>query len=163
MQAVSSIADYWNFPWVMLALIMAHLVIERRGNAMLAERSFRALMIFVIAFAISVPTVAALKIAFDFPRPLMVLGQHAVRVLGQPQYRHSLPSGHATFAALLTASLWGLGWMRLRLVLLAFAILTGISRMWVGAHFPKDVIAGYLCALFSVAVASFLLRSFNRG
>lgn len=70
---------------------------------------------------------------------------------------NSFPSGHtcAAFACCVTwarfaARRWG------RVLCLALAVLMGLSRLYVGVHFPSDVIAGCavgcLCALLAWAV-----------
>ena len=87
---------------------------------------------------------------FDFPRPLLALPQGAVRVIGAAEFHRSLPSGHASFAMTLAASLWPMlkrwqGWAAM-----AFVLWVGISRVYVGAHFPADVVAGWLTALLIV-------------
>jgi undecaprenyl-diphosphatase len=64
----------------------------------------------------------------------------------------SFPSGHATLAPLvfgLGALIWSARWpRRTRVLLLALAallaLLIGFSRVYVGVHWPSDVIAGLL-------------------
>ena len=65
----------------------------------------------------------------------------------------SLPSGHTTtvFAALVAI---GLVWPRARPVLWLYAVLIGVSRIVVSAHFPSDVVAGAACG----ALGALLVR-----
>ena len=62
---------------------------------------------------------------------------------------NSFPSGH-TCAAFAAASAWWrtlpARWMRVTGVVLA--VLMGLSRLYVGVHFPSDVLAGALVGLF---------------
>jgi undecaprenyl-diphosphatase len=89
----------------------------------------------------------ALKALLDRPRPFEDLGA-ADPLLGAT-LGTSLPSGHAatSFAgALLLAYLTG----RAIPALLALAVLISFSRVYVGVHYPLDVLAG---AVLGAAVA----------
>jgi len=67
-----------------------------------------------------------------------------------------MPSGHATTAfAVLVA--FGTFWPRARTILLVFAVLVGISRPMVIAHYPSDVLTG---ALVGIAGAMMVRRYF---
>jgi membrane-associated phospholipid phosphatase len=95
--------------------------------------------------------VHAIKWAVPVPRPLEALG--IVHVIG-PTLRHaSFPSGHS--AAVFAAALGVIHYSRslpCMIGVVALALLVGLSRIFVGAHFPLDVVGGALCAL-----AAFLL------
>lgn len=101
---------------------------------------------------------ALLKFGFDFSRPAIVLGEHAVHLVGHADRRHSLPSGHAAFAMLLAASLWPVLPRIARAGAALFVFWVGVSRIWVGAHFPADVLAGYIVGPLSAALAIAALR-----
>ena len=106
----------------------------------------------------------ALKSGFDRPRPdLVPHGQHV--------YTSSFPSGHSmmsslaffTVAALLASAQRSL---RLRAYLLCLAVLltvaVGVSRVYLGVHWPTDVLAGWAAgcawALLCWSVANGLRR-----
>ncbi len=72
----------------------------------------------------------------------------SIHVLGPSLYANSFPSGH-TFTAFSTAALFGRLYPRLSLALFSLATLTGLSRIYVGAHFPLDVLGGAAIGLFS--------------
>jgi len=83
------------------------------------------------------------KGTWSLPRPLAVLPQETVNVIGPGHRRGSFPSGH-TATAFLFVGIWALS-TRSRVVSLAIllpGILVGISRMTVGVHWPSDVLAG---------------------
>lgn len=88
-----------------------------------------------------------IKPMLDMPRPALALGLKTVKVLGEVRLHHSFPSGHASFAMLLATSLWlvlpALG----RILAVAFVAWVAIARVYVGAHFPADVVAGMLSSL----------------
>jgi undecaprenyl-diphosphatase len=75
----------------------------------------------------------------------------SVHVLGPPLYANSFPSGH-TFSAFSTASLFAWLYPKLSLPLFALATLIGLSRIYVGAHFPIDVLGGMLIGILSTII-----------
>ncbi len=70
-----------------------------------------------------------------------------MNIVGLPEYHHSLPSGHSSFAMLITASLWPVLNRSWRVAGVCFVLWVGISRVSLGAHFPADVMAGFLSSL----------------
>jgi membrane-associated phospholipid phosphatase len=75
-------------------------------------------------------------------RPIFRVTQ--ARIVGYRAYGRSFPSGH-TSQAFFTATLMAprfhaSAWVVF--LLYAIALLVGITRMYVGAHYPRDVLAG---------------------
>ena len=86
--------------------------------------------------------VEIIKAIADRDRPFLVLDQ--TRVIGLPEKGYSFPSGHTTqtfFIATLFVyySRFGLG---ASIALYTVAALVGFTRIYVGAHYPRDVVAG---------------------
>ena len=82
------------------------------------------------------------------PRPFLdVVG--LVSLIAEPD-PHSFPSGH-TCAAFAAGMIWARalpkGWMRVLAVVLAVGM--GLSRLYVGVHYPSDVLAGAAVGAFS--------------
>ncbi len=92
-----------------------------------------------------------MKSSLDFPRPIIAMGSDTVTILGDPETSGAFPSGHAAFAVLVAASLMPGASRATQLALGVGAILVCLSRVWVGAHFPADVVGG---ALISIACVS---------
>ncbi|WP_406438795.1 phosphatase PAP2 family protein [Streptomyces sp. NBC_00631] len=70
---------------------------------------------------------------------------------------YAFPSGHATVAAATVAALFLLD-RRLTAVAAAFAVLEGFSRVYVGAHYPHDVLGSAVLALPVAFLVSLALR-----
>jgi undecaprenyl-diphosphatase len=113
----------------------------------------------------------ALKAAIGRVRPWIALGLPAP--IGTP-HDPSFPSGHAAgsfcvagFLALALPAAWPDAPGRARGVALAALLLAGLiatSRVYLGAHFPSDVLAGGLLgALVGAGAATFYRRSARRA
>lgn len=68
-----------------------------------------------------------------------------------PEVTWSFPSGHAMGSATLAAVVIALAWhTRWRwpacIAMTAFVILVGLSRMYLGVHYPSDILAGWAAA-----------------
>lgn len=107
-----------------------------------------------VALAGSHAVVQLLKRTVGRARPRMPEGFAA---LVQPPDRFSFPSGHAAaaLAVALAPALVLPGAAAGALVLLAAVV--GMSRCYLGVHYPGDVIAGWLLALLGLAAAGPLL------
>lgn len=112
---------------------------------LLLQRKRHAALFVVVAVVGGMLLSNGLKSGFDRPRPDLV--PHGAVV-----YTASFPSGHAMLSAVVYLTLGALlarlqRWWRLKIYLLVLAVLVtlivGISRIYLGVHWPTDVLAGW--------------------
>lgn len=73
-----------------------------------------------------------------------------------PETTYSFPSGHAmgsmTLACVLVLLAWHTRWRwPVALSMAAFVVLVGLSRVYLGVHYPSDILAGWAVAMAWVA------------
>ncbi len=125
----------------------------RRGSAVRAARALLAPVVTVLAHVASEVT----KSAWQVDRPCRTLGDVAT-IAACPEFGDwSFPSNHATFAgAAAVAVLWSSGALGLAAVVLALP--AAASRVFVGVHYPHDVLAGLLLGAAVAAILPLLAR-----
>ena len=106
-----------------------------------------------VLILLSVMINALFKMVIHDPRPYWVTPR--VELLTRPESTFGIPSGHAQNAVVF----WGLlaayinkTWAWIVAAVLAFFV--GVSRLYLGAHFPTDVLFGWLIGI--VLLAAFL-------
>lgn len=112
---------------------------------LLLSRRFRAALFTLVAVPGGVLLSTLLKLGFDRPRPDLVPHETIV-------YTASFPSGHSMMSAVTYLTLAALlgrvhPQPQLKAYLLVVAVLvtllTGVSRVYLGVHWPTDVLAGW--------------------
>ena len=119
---------------------------------------WRNALAILLPVAISAIVANILKFSLDMPRPYELYPFiEKLSSGGSP----SFPSGHTAdaFAFAIAAGLVYSRWYFI-IPLMLWAALVGISRMWLGVHFPSDVIAG---ALIGTACAGIYYWIYNRN
>jgi len=113
---------------------------------------------YLVALLITVAVTEGLKFAIGRWRPEMFYGAANVHLLKPalfPDFTDpSFPSGH-TSRAFLLATLIGLHERRWLRFLLPYAIIAGLARVYEGAHYPSDILAG---ALVGIAIGFLFWR-----
>lgn len=112
-------------------------------------------------------SVSAKRLA-DAPRPAAVLDIAQFHLIGPTLNLHSFPSGHtitafAAASAVLAVILPGKKPIRTGLLaaaIIALATAVGLSRIAVGAHWPRDVLAGALFGWLAGLSGAWLTRQF---
>lgn len=114
----------------------------------------------ILAVVIGAIVMQWLKYEVARPRPLIEFaplleqGERHIHVVGKALQHRSFPSGHAQSAASVFTYLWFLyprygGWWAVGMFLAA------LGRVYVGVHFPADVLAGTCIG----ALSAFLVMS----
>jgi len=146
LRAITALGYYWVV--VPLALLFAYLF-YRQGLELYA-------VLLPISSAGAALLATFLKYLFQRPRPELFESDYTASF-------YSFPSGHATIAVAFYGTLALLvalrlqGWRRWALLVAGatLALLLGLSRLYLGVHYPTDILAGYLAAtLWTGAVAS---------
>lgn len=83
-----------------------------------------------------------------------------------PELTYSFPSGHAmgsaTLAWVLVLLAWRTRWRwPVLLVALPFVVLVGFSRVYLGVHYPSDILAGWAAASVWAAASYFAVFRFK--
>jgi undecaprenyl-diphosphatase len=101
----------------------------------------------LIALAVSHIPVAVIKKGYPRLRPYLVIPE--TKVGKNALVDHSFPSGHTT-AIFSIAIPFVLAAPWLALICLPLAAMVGLSRIYLGLHYPSDVMAGCLIGTLSV-------------
>jgi undecaprenyl-diphosphatase len=128
--------------WTGLVFIVAA-VIRGLANRRLAMAAWQVVLAALLA---SLLADGFAKPLAGRPRPFTTSA--TLEVVGSRPASGSFPSGHAATcvaAALVLASTW----RRARGVIWATAILVAVSRVYLGVHYPTDVLAGALIGWFA--------------
>lgn len=117
---------------------------------LLKNRSLGKKMLLV--FFITLLFLFPLKVAIDEPRPYVTYKN--IRSIGWHEESGAFPSGHAAFAfAYFTVLSKVLG---RRKTFLTAALLIAFARLYLGQHYPLDIIAGAALGLFSGYLTNFI-------
>lgn len=95
------------------------------------------------------------------PRPFVINEAIAPLVGGVSPYR-SFPSGHSggSFAAMLALSKWVPKKIGIPAIILATMV--ALSRLYVGVHYPTDVLGGLVVGLVSSFAANYIVKRVMR-
>jgi len=99
-----------------------------------------------------------LNLIIPQPRPFVV--ETAVKLLVKPPLDSSFPSTHAAISAAAATLIFYFSASRLlRAAGIVVAVLVGFSRIFVGVHYPSDVLLGWVLGFFLSTIAVKLTSS----
>ena len=147
------VTHFGGFKVLVVVLIVIILYAHLKGKKTLRRLTILAL----IAFLCSDIVTAILKHVIREPRPFVSLDN--VRLLISENDPLSFPSGHTTstlsvvtFYILNMKDLVKKHYMIIDAVLVIFAIVIPFSRMYVGVHYPGDVLAGAVIGIIGALI-----------
>ncbi len=150
---ISHLGDAGLF-WIAFALLLA-LIPKTRKYGVLALSSL--LFCFLI-------NNVALKNLVARPRPYTRLPDLVMLMKCPSDY--SFPSGHSCASfAVASSLLWTMDkrWNKLRIPAVVLAALIALSRIYVGVHYPTDVLVGTLIGIFgSLLICRLLDKPYDR-
>ncbi|WP_209124147.1 undecaprenyl-diphosphatase [Alkalihalobacillus sp. BA299] len=98
---------------------------------------------------------SAIRLVYFKPRPFV---KHRVGILIPSKTDSSFPSKHTLLVFAISTSIF----LRERVlgsIMMGLSVLTGFSRIWVGHHFPSDIIGS---AFISIFTSSVINKTFNQ-
>lgn len=111
-----------------------------------------------VSFLCTWLVVEVIKMVVAHPRPFQVI--YTLTVLSPFGSLDSFPSAHTALTSALAMSVFLL-YRRFGILLLFFAFVVGISRIYVGVHFPVDVFFGFLLGI-AISTLFYIVLHGNR-
>lgn len=135
-------------PLTVVGLVLA-------GWVMVTARStsrWEVIRAVVISFAVAEAITQTLKRLADQPRPTASIPGLDVHGYPKDPYGNAYPSAHTSVAVGLVAALWP--WLTgpQRVVGVTLATLVALNRLYIGAHWPVDVVGGAAIGLLAGCV-----------
>ena len=139
--------------WILLSAIFLILPKQRKMGCMTSL----ALIFDLLSVNIFIKNVVAR------PRPYTVIAE-LVSVIG-PQSEFSFPSGHTAGSFAFVSVLWFMAPKKVSIPMTVLAALISLSRLYVGVHYPTDVLGGVFigsaCGIAAVYLVKWLWKKFE--
>jgi membrane-associated phospholipid phosphatase len=163
------ITDFGTFGWMIygsgLFAIIAFIVWRVSANEAISRRGrtgWRLFLYFFLTIGSASALVHLLKAVIGRARPELFaeLGAYSLSPMTGNTIFESFPSGHSAAVGAFFGA-FALLVPRLRPLFVAGAVLIGVSRIIVGAHYPSDVAAGLLVGLWCALMVAFVFARHN--
>lgn len=147
------ITHFGNVYYILILILIGFLIFHKKSN-------FKFLMSMML---INTAANVLLKLFFARPRP------NYPRLIEESGY--SFPSGHAMgglmFYGLLIYFLWQSKFSKTlkvigTIILTLLIFLIGISRIYLGVHYPSDILGGFLASSFLLCFGIFFYQSMQK-
>ncbi|MDO8443184.1 MAG: phosphatase PAP2 family protein [bacterium] len=143
-------ADYSGYILILIALVIIFSAKKYK------DRIYNLAFISLILLLSNGIITQTIRFFFFRERPFAVL--NFAPLIEKSSFEAALPSGHASFFFALAFAIFYLGEKRWSLVFLAISLLMGIARVYVGVHWPLDIVSGMLVAFVSAFIVKLLLE-----
>ncbi|MCP6757449.1 MAG: phosphatase PAP2 family protein [Fischerella sp. CENA71] len=171
-----------GFPWDLPILVTIHSVAQLQVDA------FAAMLTKLGSFRTVLPILTAIALILILQRRWRSLTYLIITAVGSaiinrtakefwhrvrphlwdsitPEFTYSFPSGHAmtsmTLIAILVVLTWGSAWCWLVASLGSlYVVAIGWTRLYLGVHFPSDIIAGWMVAIAWAIGVSLIIRPY---
>lgn len=92
------------------------------------------------------------------PRPYTQIAE--LMILTHPETSFSFPSGHTANSFAVALIYYRMLPKKYGITAVVLATLIGLSRLYIGVHYPTDVIGGFFVALFASSVVYFIHQKY---
>ncbi len=159
-----AITDFGTFRWMLystgLLAIVAYIAARVLTSTSYANRirtAWRLLLYFFLTIGTASILVHLLKFLIGRARPelLMDMGAYSLTPFTGDNLYESFPSGHSAAAGVFFGAFLMLV-PRFRFIFIGLALVIGVSRVIVGAHYPSDVAAGLLLGTWTAMAFAFI-------
>ena len=143
------LAEY--LPYFLIALLLVFLLFSK-------NKKQNQVMVFVATISALVSKFIiknAILLFYNRPRPFVALAEtHNLLQINLSESFQSFPSGHAIFFFALAMGVYFYN-KKLGIILFISAILIGLARIFVGVHWPTDIVGG---AILGILTAFFVQK-----
>lgn len=141
-------------PLIYVILLLV-LILGFKGNTF----DKKAFLLTIIALPIAVLLIKMIHLFYFEPRPFVTF--NFTPLVSEPA-NASFPSRHATIAATIAFAYFYFK-SKWSLLLLPTALWVGISRVYVGVHYPLDILGGFLVGAISLIIALQIKNFLKKG
>ncbi len=115
----------------------------------------------LLLFGVGGATLINLILKSIFQRPRPGIWQHLVEETG-----YSFPSGHAMASSALAFALILLFWQTrwrwwVLITVIVYVLLVGVSRLYLGVHYPSDIVGGWCISIAWVWIVKLIIDKFG--
>lgn len=142
-------AQYFVY-WLVAGAVVAFFLIKSK------KEKIRYLILTTASVILSRLVITELiRVIWHRPRPFVV---HTVNSLIEHSASVSFPSGHIAFLFALATVIYFIN-KRFGIIFFILCFLVGAARVFVGIHYPLDILGGIVVGIFSAILVKIFLKS----